>query len=968
MRKSFRTLLISSIILFSFILFNNNTFAQKGIKYVIKGTLIDSSSRKPIPYSSVALTTQSGKNIIKSGMTDDKGYFSFADVQAGKYDIEISSMSYGKKTKTITLAGANTTISLGSIKISKQTVQLDDVVIEDYAAPIVVKEDTIEFNAASFKTDSNAMVEDLLKKLPGVEVDNNGAVTAHGTQVTKVLVDGKPFFGNDPVMATRNIPVDMIEKVQVIDAKSEQAVFTGVDDGSVEKVMNLITKPGRRNGTFGKMTGGIGGEYDDNNNQANKLDRFDAGANMNWYNGSTQLSIIGTANNINNLRFGDFSALGQSNSGGPGGPGGPRGGMGGFSNNNNSGISTSYSLGTNFRDSIGHKISFTGSYLFTENETDKIQTGARQTFLSDTLGNSFYNSNSTNSTTNKNHNLNLEFDYRIDSMNSILFRPKIKITESNSNQNSTYATFFGNDTINSNFLKRNDTINSGTSNLNYVNNYVYNYSSQILIRHRFNKPRRTISLDVTPSYNATNSESFNISTTNMLVNNLMRDSIINQQKDNKTGDFNISSRLSYTEPLSESVVMELDYSLNYDNSYSDRKAYNYDTVSKSYTNNIDYTYTNHYQNTYLDNRVGVNIKFFREKWDYTFGLGVESSELTSHAMYALNKDTTLTQKVVNFSPQFNINFNPRKGKRLRIMYRGSSSEPSLSQLQPIPDNSNPLYITRGNPALKPEFDNNINISYNTMNPANFSFLFARLNFSNALNKITNQTEYNSQGQQIVTPVNANGYYSLSAFAGLGKPIKKYVINLFTNTSYTNSVSFSNATSYFTRTFNTNARTSLNYNGDKLIYGPSVKISYYNASYTLTTQPTTDYINYTLGFNFQYTLPLDFKIGSDISYTTNNGYGSGYNLSTTIWNGFISKTIFKNKKGMFKFQVNDLLQQNKSISRTTTDNYVEDDRINALPRFFLLSFSYSFSKFKGKKPDENQMDNPFGPRRFHDRND
>jgi len=966
MTKSLKTLLISSMIFFIIILLNNNTFAQTVVKYVIKGTLIDSSSRKPIPYSSIALTTQAGKNIIKSGMTDDKGFFSFPDIRAGKYDLEISSMSYGKKTKSITLAGANTVISLGSIKISKQTVQLPDVVIEDFAAPIIVKEDTIEFNAASFKTDSNAMVEDLIKKLPGVEVDNNGTITAHGTQVTKVLVDGKPFFGNDPVMATRNIPIDMIDKVQVIDAKSDQAVFTGVDDGSVEKVMNLITKPGRRNGTFGKMTAGGGGEYNDNNDP-NKLDRFDAGGNVNWYNGSTQLSLIGTANNINNIRFGDFSALGQSSSGGPGGPGGRGpGGFGGSSNN--SGISTSYSLGANFRDSIGHKISFTGSYLFTENETDKIQTSARQTFLSDTLGNSFYNSNSVTKTTNINHNLNLEFDYRIDSMNSILFRPKIKITESNSNQNSNYATFFGNDTINSNFLKRNDTINSGTSNLNYVNNYVYNYSSQILLRHRFNKPRRTISLDVTPSYNSTNSESFNISTTNMLLNNIMRDSIINQQKDNKTGDFNLSSRLSYTEPLSESVVMEFDWSLNYDNSYSDRKAYNYDTVSKSYTNNIDYTYTNHYQNTYLDNRVGVNIKFFREKWDYTFGLGVEPSELTSHAMYALNKDTTLTQKVVNFSPQFNINFNPRKGKRLRIMYRGSSNEPNLSQLQPIPDNSNPLYITIGNPALKPEFDNNINISYNTMNPANFSFLFARLNFSNALNKITNQTEYNSQGQQIVTPVNANGYYSLSAFAGIGKPIKKYVVNLFTNTSYTNSVSFSNATSYFTRTFNTNARTSLNYNGDKLIYGPSFKIAYNNISYSLSNKPSTNYFSYVTGFNFQYNLPLDFKIGSDIQYTAYTGYAAGYNLTTVIWNGFISKNIFKNKKGIIKFQVNDILQQNKSVSITTADNYVENDRVNALPRFFLFSFSYSFSKFKGKKPEENQMDNPFGPHRFHDRND
>ena len=961
MTKSFRALLISSIMFFTIILINNNTFAQTVIKYVIKGTLIDSSSRKPIPYSSIALTTQAGKNIIKSGMTDDKGFFLFPDIRAGKYDLEISSMSYGKKTKSITLAGANTVISLGSIKISKQTVQLPDVVIEDFAAPIIVKEDTIEFNAASFKTDSNAMVEDLIKKLPGVEVDNNGTITAHGTQVTKVLLDGKPFFGNDPVMATRNIPIDMIEKVQVIDAKSDQAVFTGVDDGSVEKVMNLITKPGRRNGTFGKMTAGGGGEYNDNNDP-NNLDRFDAGGNVNWYNGSTQLSLIGTANNINNIRFGDFSALGQSSSGGPGGPGGRGpGGFGGSSNN--SGISTSYSLGANFRDSIGHKISFTGSYLFTQNETNKLINTSKETYLTDTLGNQFYNTNSISKTTNINHTVNLEFDYHLDSMNSILFRPKMKITESNSDQYSDFATYYQNQKNTS----INDTINSGNSDLNYLNNHVYTASSEVLLRHRFDKPRRTISLDVTPSYTSSNAEIYNISNTVYRNDSIPTTSNINQQKNTKTGDFNLTSKLSYTEPLSQNVVMEFDWSLDYDNSFSDRKAYNYDAASSSYLN-LDSTYTNHYQNIFVDNRAGINIKFFHEKWDYTLGLGVEPSELTSHAMYAFNKDTTLTQKVVNFSPQFNINFNPRKGKRLRIVYRGSTSEPSLSQLQPVPDNSNPNYITRGNPSLKPEFDNNINVTYNTMDPANFSFLFARLNLSNAIDKITNEVVMTKQGQQIVTPVNSSGYYNVSAFAGIGKPIKKYVVNLFTNSSYSNSESFSNDTSFFSRTFNWNARTSFNYNGDKLIYGPSFKIAYNNISYSLSNKPSTNYFSYVTGFNFQYNLPLDFKIGSDIQYTAYTGYAAGYNLTTVIWNGFISKNIFKNKKGIIKFQVNDILQQNKSVSITTADNYVENDRVNALPRFFLFSFSYSFSKFKGKKPEENQMDNPFGPRRFHDRND
>ncbi len=963
MNKSFGYIYITISLFFAIILINTSSFAQIGIKYQIKGTLVDSNNKKPIPYSGIAISTQDGKTIIKSDMTDEKGSFSFTGISQGKYVLMISNMSYGNKTKSITLSGNNTVINLGNIKLSRQTIVLEDVIIEDFAIPVVVKEDTVEFNAAAFKTDSNAMVEDLIKKLPGVEVDKDGNITAQGKQVKKVYVDGKPFFGDDPKMATKNIPVDMVEKVQVLDKKSDQAVFSGIDDGDVEKVMNLITKPGRRNGTFGKVTAGGGGTNDD-------LNKFDVGANINWFKGARQVSIISTGNNINNVRFSDFAALDQPSGGMIGGAmsfiqgGGAngaanvmrgRGGSFGNFNSNNSGINTSWSIGTNFRDSIGHKTSFTGSYLYTDNKTDKTQGSDRETFLTDTSGkpnNTFYNSNIRNITTSKNHTVNMEFDYRIDSMNSILFRPRIKFTETTSDQTSDYRTLD----------KVSDSLNAGNS-LKTRDNKAYNISGEILLRHRFSKPRRTMSLSIRPSYNASNSDGNDYSNTRLWFIHIPSDSLIDQKKNTKTGDFSLNSRFSYTEPLTSNTVLEFNYNLSYDNSFSDKNALNYDSISKTY-NKTDTTYTNRYENIFVNHRVGLNYKVFKEKWDYTIGIGVEPSTITSNN---ITKNTLLTQNVVNFSPQANINYSPRKGKRLTLWYRGNTNQPSLSQLQTTPDNSNPLYITYGNPDLKPEFSQNVNINYNTMDMVNFNFVFAGLNYQTTMNKIANRSTYDLQGRQVTTYTNVNGAYSLNAFAGIGKPIKKFLVNFSSNAAFNNDISFNNNTSYTTQTLNWGANARLNYNGDKLTAAPIAKIAYYNAKYIGIDKSATNYFNYTYGIDFQYTLPYNFKIGSDFQYTTNNGYGTNYNLTTKMWNAFITKQVFANKKGMIKFQVYDILQENKSITRTTTDNYIEDTRVTAMPRFFMLSFSYSFSKFTGKKPDEDPMRHMMR-QQFRDRND
>lgn len=927
--KLLKKLLIIFLIIFAS---GNYSFAQQQLKFTVSGSIIDSISGKPVEYASVSIITATDHKMVKGGISNSKGVFTIDDVSKGKYLLLASFVGYETFQTNLNLDGGNKNKNIGIIKLSKKSIELENVEIKGTAIPVFVKEDTIEYNASSFVTDSNAVVEDLIKKLPGVDVDKDGKITAHGKEVTKVFVDGKPFFGGDTKTATKNLPVDMIDKVQIIDRKSDQSMFTQIDDGDVEKVLNLVVKPGKKNGMFGKATAGVGTE-----------EHYDGSAMVNWFKGARQVSVIGTANNINNVRFSDFVSMDQPSrlSGSinfmarGGANAGSRffGGSRNMPNFNSSGLNSSWSLGTNFRDSIGNKISFTGSYMYSGNDNEKTQNSYRTTYLPDSTF--YYKNNSNSNTTSHTHNINMEFDYRIDSMNSVLFTPRIRIINSTSDENNNY------ESLNSSYMP----FNYGNS-LTTRDNQSVNLSGELLYRHRFNKARRTVSISVKPTYKTTDSKGFDISNSYFKTINDWKNDSVDQNKITKTDEKGVEARLSYTEPISSNIILELNYTYYYNNSTSDRSSYNYDPFTKDYSL-FDSVYSNHYNNIFINHRAGFNIRFFRNLWDYTVGLGIEPSSIKSNSVLT---QSTLEQNVVNFSPILNINYRPQKGKNLRIRYRGTTNQPSLSQLQPVPDNSNPLYIVLGNPNLKPEFNNNLNLNYNSMDFATMNFVFAGLMFDNTINKIVNQNYYDSIGRQITIPQNTDGYYAINAFTGFGKPIKKFIVNFTANAGYTNDKSYYNKELYTTQNMNLGFNTRLNYNGSKLIAAPIARINYTKAWYSTESLSNTDYVNYSLGFDAQYELPWNFKIGSDITYTTNKGYGEGYNISSTMWNAFVSKQIFKNKKGQLKFQVYDILKENKSINRTTSENYIEDTKVNALTQFFMFSFSYSFSKFNGKEPD------------------
>ena len=916
--KFIKVNLIVFLLIELLLLININLFAQNAIKFNVRGILIDSITHQPISYASLAIVTPNDNKIIKSTICGESGAFKISGVSAGRYNLVISCISYGKSSIKINVGGTEKSVDIGKIKLSKQSVTLQDVVIEGLSIPIMVKGDTIEFNAASFKTDSNAVVEELIKKLPGIEVDKDGNIKAQGKDVMRVFVDGKPFFGDDPKMATKNLPVNMFEKVQIIDKKSDQAVFTQIDDGEVETIMNLITKRSKKDGTFGKATAGIG---DDG--------RYDESANINWFKDARQVSVIGTLNNINNIRFSDFSTLGQT----------PTSGnvfnkdissTSGIYSANSNGVSKSWSAGTNYRDSIGSKISFVGSYLYSGNDNSKILTDGRKTLLADS---SFItNTNQNTPSLSKNHNIHMEFDYGIDSMNSIYAYPHLKVNNTSYDQLNYYSTLGS----------KGDSINKSNSE-KIRDRQSISSNVEVLLRHRFHKPRRTLSLSVQVSDGPSINKGYNFSnsvyfpdTTNYPVNH---------RKYNLTSAVSLDTKLSYTEPITYNFVMELYYRYIQVNSASDRNTYNFNPIDNLY-DSIYLKLTNRIENTYQNQRAGINFKVFKNKWDYTFGVGVEPSVSTSRIIY-VDSTLTYTQHVVNFFPQLIINVTPRKGKKFSIKYKGYTNQPTINQLQPIVDNSNPLYLYIGNPNLKPEFVNDLTINYNSTNLTNFNYFYTVFNFENTINSISNNVSYDTTGVQTTTPININGTYNMNLNTGIGKPLKKFFLSLGCSTGFINDINYLNQVNFTTKVLNLGINSRVNYNGDRLTFAPIVKVSLNKAWYDLANRPDAQYINYNLGFEFQADIFWNIKLGSDIQYIKNNGYGQGYNLDMTIWNAFISEQIFANKRGIIKFQIYDLLNQNKSIFRTTSTNYIEDTKVNTLSRFFIVSFSYSFSKVTGK---------------------
>jgi uncharacterized membrane protein YgcG len=907
--------------------------------------IVKDSAQQPFDAATIVLFNLKDSSVAHTTVTNKEGKFEIKQVPVGSYRVYISSVQFNSTTKDVTISPNTAKINLGTINVLTGR-KLEDVTVVANN-PIRVTTDTVEFRADAFKTRPNAVVEDLLKKLPGVEVDKEGNIKAGGQQVTKVLVDGKPFFGNDPKTATKNLPANIVDKVQVIDKKSDQAQFTGFDDGTTEKVINVTIKKDKKKGFFGRANVGYGTD-----------DRYESNLSFNRFNNGLQLSVIGQANNINQEGFSFQDIMDFNGSGGFGGgrgsdAGGTGGGMGGGSimmvrggggsfggqsfGGTPAGLKDTKAGGINFSNSFGKKLTLSSSYFYNQSKTITENTSNRVTFSADTSLQNTNDQNSTNTTIRGNHRINFDMDLNIDSFNSILIRPNLTFVE-NETESNTFNKIVGKSGVNN------------TSNQNTINNNNQtSLSGTALWRHKTRIKGRTLSVRLNAGTSNTDGEGANITNQNVTGGgsapaNFNFDQIYNT--DRRSNTYNV--RATYTEPLSKTRILELFYVKGGNLNASERLTYNKNMVTNIY-NIFDSIQSNQFDNDFKNQQLGFNVQTKLKKYDYTLGMAVQESDLISKNIL---KNTTLEQKnIFNLFPTARLNFNLSKNKRLNFNYRGNTNQPTASQLQPVIDRSNPLNVREGNPALKQEFNNSVSAMYNVFNFITMKNFFTTVMFNNTSNKIVDSIVNTRGGAQFRKPTNVNGAYNALASINFGFPIKGVKglnLNINNTTFYNNDVNITDGQKNLTKLINNNQRININYNyKDKLDVMFSFNSTYNNTKYSANSNANNKFFNYTTTADVSYMFKNNLALQTDIDYYIYTGRGAAFNQKFALWNATISKMFLKDKSLEIKATAFDILKQNKAINRTVQETYVEDSRSNILTQYFMISAKYNLSKFGGK---------------------
>lgn len=919
-----------NLLLIVFLIFSVSSYAQ--VKNgSVSGKVVNAKDQLPVDYASVAVKSLKDSSVAGVINTEANGAFVIKGLAPGPYRITVAYLGLKNINKEFTVSAANPVINLGTLAMDNTGFDLNTVVIKGVVTPVVVKTDTVEYSASAYKVIENAVVEDVLKKLPGVDVAKDGSIKAQGETITRVRVDGKDFFGNDPLLATKNLPADMIDKIQVIDLLSDQAQFTGVDDGNREKIINITTKKDKKNGYFGNSSVGYGTD-----------DRYDVNLNVNKFNKEQQFSVIGQFNNVNKQNFGAGGGVGN---GGGGGGGGGRFSV--ASGAPPQGITNTNAFGINFADVYTDQTKITASYFFNKTSLFNDQTSSIQNLLGDNNKTTF-NQNLNSTTDSRNHRFNFLIDTKIDSSMSIRVQPTITYTESGTGQNTDYV----------NDYSKYQTVGTQGYNTNSSTPVIGN---NILLRKKFAKKGRTLSLNINTSINDNDSKIYNDINNVTTKGDTVTNAITNQLNKQNSHAISNTSRLVYTEPLSKTLNLELNYQNLYSFSNSERYNFNFNPVTSQY-DIPDFTYTNTYENRTLTNAVGASINKNTDKYNWNIGVGVQNTDRRNENLTTGN---IINQNFYNIIPTAQLRYKFSKSKRLVFRYRGSTAQPSIAQIQPIPDNTNTQTVPIGNPGLKPSFTNNLTVLYNNFDFAKTRSLFIFANISQTFNAFGNNTKLINApndpnfGKLSVTPVNVDGVYQGTLGSSLGLPIikeNKLNLNIDLGGTYARGVNFTNSLENITNDLSITNKYRLVSSMDKLDLTASIAGSLNRATYSAQSSSNTTYYTLNPAIDVSYMFPGNIRLAVNVDYYQNTGRGPGYDTNFTIMNGYVSKQFFKNR-GTFKIAVNDALNQNQGISRTSGNNTITDLRYNVLQRYYMFSFTYSLSRMGGKTMQSGDMGMP-----------
>lgn len=931
---------------FTYLAAQENSRELRGKIHTIQGNVTDSLQQEAMEFVTVSLFNSKGDSLITGTITAKEGNFELKNIRSGNYRLRISYLGYRTINKDIQLLRTSSTIlNLGAILLSSSDILLDGITVVAEIPEMQVREDTVEYNAAAFRVAEGAVVEDLLKKLPGIEVDTEGAITtASGKSVNRVFVDGKEFFGRDPKMATRNLNADMIDKVQVVEKQSDLAILTGVEDDDPETIINITIKKGEKKGWIGNIGSGIGNLTQDISPSDS---RYTVNANVNHFTDDNQLSLIANANNINERASGNRQNAISSGRGGGGGGGGGRGGGGSGGGGGGSGIVSSNVFGANTANTINEKIKVSGNANYNYGDNFVTRRVNRQNFF-DNDSITYRNSLSSSREYNNNFSFEGKMEYKPDTLTTIIVTPSIARNWSTSNESSaqqTYINVEGGDLANESYTD--SRLKSSSTDLRL----------QLDLSRKLSQKGRRISMSGSFATSINEGTGENISTTNIYVPR-KRLTNLNQQSISDANRNTYNFRFTYVEPIAKNYFLNFAYNIQGNRTENIRNTFDYDSLEMDYLH-LNPEYSKSSINQTINQNIRVNLNAQLPTYSYNIGINIAPTHTSSKSFiddwYGNGVDSILyepdSRQAFNFAPQLEFNYrmgDRRVRKNLKFRYNGSTRQPSITQLDPTANTTNPLNIRSGNADLLASFNHNSSIEYNYNDRGKQRSLTSTWTYSYTQNDIVNFTTYDD-GIQHTMPINVSGSWntggSLLYSDAFGKK-KRFKFNTHTNIRYQNQIGFSKvdkeSVKNISKTESASQSLGMSYSNDWFYGQLRGTMNYSNSRYSLDYLEDQRSFRYNVSYNTQITLPEGFSVSTDIRYMANRGLSSGYNKDEVMWNAQISKSFLKRRQGLLRLQINDILQQRLSISRSVGSNYLSDTETNSLTSYFMLNFSYRFS--------------------------
>lgn len=941
-----------------------SAFAQNKV-ITVSGRVVEEDTKEPVEMATVQLLHLPDSAQAAGITTQQKGTFTLPKVKAGKYLLRVSYIGFITQNIPLQLSDKVPEKNMGTIALQSDAVMLAEAVITAEAPQVTVVEDTLMYNSSAYRTPEGAMLEELVKKLPGAEIDEDGNVKINGKEVKKIMVDGKEFFGGDVKTGLKNLPVNMIDKLKTYDKKSDLARITGIDDGEEETVLDLKVKKGMNQGWFGNADVAAGTEK-----------RYSGNLMLNRFVDKTQVSLIGGANNVNDQGF----------SGGGGGPRWRR----------NDGLNATKTVGINFATETS-KLETGGSARYNYKSTDVSNVNSSERFLSN--GNSFSNSNTQNRNKALDFNADFRLEWKPDTMTNIIFRPYVSYGKTDRLSGSYSGTFnedpFNlisnpNDYLNFDDIDENDPLRSirvnATNSNSMSDGNSLSANASLQFNRKLNNRGRNITFRGSFGYGDNENNQYTEYETRyyQILNAAGQDSVEfrNQYIATPTENFNYSARITYSEPIGRSTFLQFSYNFQYKYSKSNKGTYDLLDYPDWVIGTLPDGYQSHYVDSlskdaeyrYYNHDITAGLRFIREKYQLSTGLSVQpQNSKLSYKKGDYMKDTART--VFNFAPNVDFRYRFSKVSQLRFTYRGRASQPSMENLLPITDNSNPLSIRVGNPGLKPSFTHSMRMFYNTYNAEKQRGIMTHANFSLTQNSISNSTEYVEQsGGTISKPENINGNWNAFAMFGFNTALKnkKFTINTFTRASYDNRVDF-----LFDRDQNVNEKNK----STALSLNENLNGAYRNDWFELSLNGSMGYVfernemrpernqqpyNFSYGASTNITLPWKMTLSTNIANNSRRGYSDeSMNRNELIWNAQLAQSFLKGAATV-SFEMYDILKQQSNISRSLTASMRSVSEYNGINSYCMLHFIYRLNVFgsKGAREGMNRRGPSMGPGRSH----